>query len=664
MEGNSLAVRNQDPMFRGFVPVSGKRAMMKFKDVPSERLLSESAAQEFGDYAAILSNDAVVIDVDDEEESDKLYSIVCNEDVGCRVYNTSRGKHFLFKQDGRFLKNRTGAVLACGIHADIKVGYHTNAYIVRCKEGHMRECIRDVEIQSPPPFMRPVTKAEGLADMEEGDGRNSRLYSYILALQRAGFTKEESKETLEIVNTYMFANPLPKRELETIMRDDAFQEEGMNFYDKDKFMFDVFAKYLVNKMHLKKINGSLYYYNGIAYVACEKDIERQMITEIPHLSQRQRREVMAYIDVYLKESRNTADLQKIAFTNGVYDIIEDEMLPHSPDLIVTNPIPHAYNKNAYSAIADKFLDNVSDNDPELRSLIEEAMGYPFLRYNELRKSFLLYGGRHNGKSTFLDVMAQMLGEENITSMDLKDLGERFKTAELQNKMACVGDDIDDDFIKDTSIFKKIVSGDRMNVERKGKDPFDFKSYAKLFFSANAVPRMKDRTGAVLERLIIIPFTAEFEKGKPGYDPFIKYKLKKEECIEYFIKVAIDGLGRILENEEFTDAGRARVMRRMYDEENDNVLSWLTFENPDIENHTVNEVFTNYLMFCRESNLSALSKIAFSKQLRRREGYVSVSKSINGKDVRVYVKEPHRPKYEKPQKDLIEGETEGDNNEQV
>ena len=44
----------------------------------------------------------------------------------------------------------------------------------------------------------------------------------------------------------------------------------------------------------------------------------------------------------------------------------------------------------------------------------------------------------NGKSTFLAVIQSLLGEENIASLDLKELGDRFKTAEMVGKLANIG----------------------------------------------------------------------------------------------------------------------------------------------------------------------------------------------------------------------------------
>ena len=108
----------------------------------------------------------------------------------------------------------------------------------------------------------------------------------------------------------------------------------------------------------------------------------------------------------------------------------------------------------------------------------------------------------------------MLGEENISSLDLAELGERFKTAELFGKLTNVGDDIGDEFIANAAVFRKLVTGERITVERKGQDPFEFNNYSKLLFSANNIPRIKDKTGAVQRRLVIIPFDAKFSPERP------------------------------------------------------------------------------------------------------------------------------------------------------
>src|SRR5690606_10564240 len=208
-----------------------------------------------------------------------------------------------------------------------------------------------------------------------------------------------------------------------------------------------------------------------------------------------------------------------------------------------------------------------------RALLEEAIGYCFYRRNELGKAFILIGDRANGKSTFLDMVKTMLGEENIASLDLAELGDRFKTAELFGKLANIGDDIGDEFIPNAAVFRKLVTGERVNVERKGQDPFEFNNYAKFLFSANNIPRIKDKTGAVQRRLVIIPFDAKFSPDDPDFDPYIKYKLRDKECMEYLIKIGLEGLKRVLKNQQFTKSDRVEKELQEYEESNNPILGF-------------------------------------------------------------------------------------------
>ena len=131
-----------DEFFRGYVKTDGKSAIEKFKKGAKLRTLDE--VKDLEGYAAILDDNTVVIDIDDYEQSEILMNIVEDKELLCRVYETSRGKHFLFKNpDGKVSKCGHDVSLACGIKADIKVGLH-NSYIVRKKAGKLREIIYDI----------------------------------------------------------------------------------------------------------------------------------------------------------------------------------------------------------------------------------------------------------------------------------------------------------------------------------------------------------------------------------------------------------------------------------------------------------------------------------------------------------------------------------------
>lgn len=624
-------------MFKNYVPTKDKKCTMSFKDKSADELLTLDQVKKYPEYAGVLDDNTVLIDVDDADASEILLSIVENQDLKCRVYKTTRGKHFLFKRGEMLDKCYTHQKTAIGIPVDVKSG-NKNCYEVLKFNGREREILYDIlpgeDYDVLPKWLTIVPVKElSFLDMKSGDGRNQALFNYILTLQGNGFTVEDIKTCITIINNFVMKDPLDDKELSVIMRDDAFKKPV--FFNKGNFMFDKFSVFMRNECHVIRINGNLHIYQNGVYVAGKNAIMSKMIEYIPTLKSSQRKEVLDYLELIVDEADYKDTSNYICFKNGIYDITTDELLPFTPEIIVTNKINHNYNPDATSEILETMLNNISCGDAGIRSLLEEMAGYCMYRRNELRKAFILTGDKKNGKSTYLDMVTRMLGDNNISALDLSDLCTTFRPAEIVGKLANIGDDIGDEFIKNPAIFKKVVSGDRITVEKKGADPFQFSNYAKLLFSANDIPRIKDKSGAVIDRLIIIPFNATFDKNSPDFDPFIKYKLRKPDVIEAFIQLALDGLCRVLTNQEFTTTEAVTKELEEYELNNNPVL--LFFKEHKVIDQTSSGAYRDYRMFCVENNYNPMSQIEFSKTVRKTFGCRVEERKIDGKRVRVFVK---------------------------
>ena len=626
-------------LYKGYIKTKNKQAAERFKDRTDFKTLDE--VNPLPEYAGILEKDTMFIDIDDPDQSEILMDIVEALQLDCRVICTSRGKHFIFKNT-QLHQCKTKATLACGLTADIKVGY-VNAYEVLKVDGEERFCEWDVEpggeYQEVPKWLLPVRCKMDFLSMEAGDGRNQELFNYILTLQSNDYSVEETREAIRIINRFVLKDPLSDQEIETILRDDAFKKPI--FFNGSTFLFNKFADYIRNTEHIIKISGKLHIYREGIYVSDTAAIFKVMRSYIPAIRKNQKAEVMDCLNDNAEE-KQPADARYVAFKNGIYDVVTDTMQDFSPNIVMTNKIPWDYNSAAFSELADHTLNRLACDDPAIRSLLEECIGYCFYRSNAYKRSFMLTGDKDNGKSTFLDLVKAVLGEDNISALDPKELGDRFTTSMMFGKLANIGDDIGDDFMQGTQVamFKKIVAGNRIKAERKGQDPFEFNPYIKLLFSANDIPRMKDKTGAVLRRLVIIPFNAQFSKEDPDYDPFIKYKLIEPGSIEYLIKLGIMGLRRVLENQDFTRSDRVDRQLEEYEEENNPIVAFLhdlEHGENDIINETTADVYAKYKIFCNAANMQPMSKVVFSKQINKRLLTEAVVKKINGRPERVFVK---------------------------
>lgn len=631
-----------DKLFKGFIKCKGKKAIESYKNVDTLKTFEE--VQNFDSYAGILAENIILVDIDDKEQSEILMNIVEDLQLDCRVYQTTRGRHFLFKNNN-VLNCGTGLNLACGLKADIKIGSKNGIEFLKV-DGIERFIEWDIEegkdYQILPKWLSPVKTNIDFFNMEAGEGRNTSLFTYILTLNNNGFSKEEAREALNIINKYIFKDPLPEEEINTITRDEAFPEEV--FFDGKRFLHNNFGDFIKNNNHVKRINGQLHVYKDGVYVEGSRDIENQMIKYIPTMKAQQRIEVLKYLDVVCLSNVETADARYIAFNNGIYDIITNQLIDFTPDLVITNRIPWNYNSNAYSELLDKMLDKLSCKDKSIRAILEEAIGYSFYRRNELSKSFCLTGEGANGKSTYLDLIKDVVGQKNISALNLDELGERFSISYLNGKLVNIADDISDDFwqSKELANFKKIVSGNLIKAEVKNKinsDEDNIKPNVKMFFSANTMPRAKSKGfSALLRRLVKIPFNAKFTKEDPDYDPYISWKLKAPEVIEYAILLGIEGLKRVLENKDFTQSAAVQKELEEYEIENNPILLFFNdVEKNEIENQSTNEVFKKYYGFCMANNFTPMGNIEFSKQVKKYYGFDIIRKSINGVKYRIFAK---------------------------
>ena len=625
-------------IFKGYIKTKGKQAVEKFKNRKDFKTYEE--VKRFSEFAGVIADGVILIDVDDKQQSEILYDIVTEKNLNCEIYRTTRGMHFYFKNSG-VEKCGTRLNTAVGLQADMKLG-SKNSYAVMRYEGVNRERIRacEGELDTLPFWLKPITGKSTLVGMGEGN-RNQTLFNYILTLQADGMGKEDIRETIKIINEYVLDEPLSEQELDVILRDEAFQKP--NFFQKDKFLFDKFSVYLKNTFHIVKLNGQLCIYHDGIYTGDITEIETQMIKLVPTLRKTQRREVLDYLMLICEDNKILRNPNLIAFKNGVLDLMDLEagLKDYSPDMYLTNRIDWDYDENAYCELTDKTLDKMCCNDPEIRAVLEECIGSCMYSSNQLAggKAFILTGADgSNGKSTFLDVLTHLIGKDNCSALDLSELSDRFSTVMLYNKMCNIGDDIADDYISNTAIFKKIVTGNAISAEYKGRDKFNFVPYCKLLFSANNIPRLgkgKD-THALKRRLVVIPFNAKFSPTDEDYDPFIKFKLIKEDSIKYLIKIGIEGVMRVLANNAYTQSKKVESELNEFEMENNPLLLFVQeFDRKDFLNQSTGDMYRKYGVFCAENNVSPVSKISFSKQICSKFGLKVVSQRTADEVIRVF-----------------------------
>ncbi|MBQ3334937.1 MAG: DNA primase [Eubacteriaceae bacterium] len=609
-------------LYKGYVKTKNKKSVEKFKDIPPSQLRTLSQAQECDSYGGVLAEDTLLIDIDDQTQSEILFRIVQDGRIPCKVIKTTRGKHFIFKNNGDFTRCGTDIRLAIGLFADIKIG-SKNSYEILKIDGSLRPVEYDTgEYGEAPKFLSPVKSDKDLLTMGDGDGRNSALYGYKMTLHKRGFDADQITQTVAIINRYIFKVPLPDIEMETILRQEDFSEIPPAFYDENgRFLHAVFGDHMIKKYSMVRMDDKPYIFNGKVYRSTEHDIYQKMIQELKVVKAAQRVETYKYIDCLLDNVEAPPRDRFIAFKNGVVDLTTGNLLPHGPEFLLTNLIPFNYDPTAHSDLLDKTLMKLACGDPEMVRVMVEMVGYCMFGENTFQKSFFLTGSEgSNGKSTFLNLLKYMLGKENYSALDVSQLAERFSTVMLDGKLANIGDDVDESYLSGPQLrtFKLAVTGETIKAEQKGQAAYDMESRAKLIFSANKLPRFESGgLKAIIRRLVIIRFDAHFTPADPDYDPNLIYKLRTPEVAEALIAYGVDALREVIKSKRFTEPAKVRNAVKAFEKECNPVI--LFVEDLDIDGEIIGkstkDVYLRYSVWCEENGHKPLSNTSFTREIK-------------------------------------------------
>lgn len=568
-----------------YIILDGKTPTHKFKN--GEGTYTKDEVKDFDSVGVIVPDGYIVLDFDTSADAEIMLNIVEALDLKSRVMKTTRGIHCWFKSPEESPKNFIKNRLAIGIVADRKAGGR-NAYVKIKQDGKPRKWLRKPklsELDVMPKWLTSVSAPSGQFDfknMGEGSGRNQELFNYIVYLQTKGFNREEIRETINIVNRYVFEESLPDSEIATICRDEAFKpddviaEQIAQAEKKAGFSHNDFGDQLIQEFNIISLNGVLYVYEDGFYQADDRIIENKMLKLYPGILQRQRTEVLAYIRIKTHVSANQLKVNPyiLNLKNTRLDIRTGECLEFTPEAIEFDRIPVTYDPSAYCADLDKMLNRVFCGDREVINLFEEMLGAVLLKHNRYQKAFLFYGSGSNGKSTILDMLKAFLGSGNYSAIALEKVTDRFNTAELENKLANIGDDVDNVTIKDTGTLKKLFSGNSIMVERKGERPYKIEPYATHIYSCNAIPRSFDKSDGFYRRWLLIPFNARFSSADDDYDPMIADKVVKPVALSYLLNIGIRGAQRLIRQGHFTEPQSVKDALEAYKADNSTVLSWI------------------------------------------------------------------------------------------
>ena len=607
------------------------------------------------------SGNVVVIDVDKDDDAGYDGSESLDDwerehgklpETACEV--TGRGGiHYFYRTDGRKLHPDSNDELHIDVRADgsyvmAAPSVHPNGnamywdldyrdYPIAEADDNVYALIERIYQHGGRDSARP--KVDASEGFKKG-GRNNTLYKMACGLMAQSWDDDAIIASIETYNAHA-KDPLPKHEVDKLLKSalslpkgksDEWYKEHVDKPENDgdatpkrgrprKFDHSKVGDELMADCGACFVDGMPAIRSGEVFAVGWNAVDAEIIKRVKDATRANQNEVHHYLTV-LAERKRQSPPNLIAFENGVLDIETMELRGWEPDDVIPNIVPHKWNPDAECPEVDLILLKMSAGDADVYQNLMEVMGVCLYRSAEFGQSAILLGSGSNGKSTYIQMLLSMLGEDNVSSLDMGMIGKQFHTGRLVGKLANLGDDISNEFQHGDllSIFKKVVTGNRLYADVKGTEGFEFTPYCQMVFSANEFPRLADYTDGMMRRIFPIEFNAVFKRTDPDYDPRIVKKVTTEAACERMCVLAVGALYNVIAQNGFSpnDASKRRVEEIKAD--NDTVLAWAMDTcrgAEELVGCVIQALYEDYRDWCANNGLQAVKRTKFTRSLTNR-----------------------------------------------
>ena len=307
----------------------------------------------------------------------------------------------------------------------------------------------------------------------------------------------------------------------------------------------------------------------------------------------------------------------INFQNGMYDVIKQKVWPHSYKTMSINQIPWEYKPDGDHGNGneiEKFLHQAIPDDDD-REMLLEYIGLCCSIDRDQQKMLVICGAGGTGKSTVINLIQKIVGKPNISNVAMSNLSEKFQAISMRGKLLNSCADLEIDALDDVTTIKKLVGEDSMSDSYKGKNIISFDNYAKMLFSTNELPLVRnEKTEGFYRRLMVLTMNE-----KPARrDPRLPARLEME--IPYLIHLAMEALHRMYERGYILESLNSEAKVRQLRNDSDTIEAFIcdmckrcdTSQRIDRT-----DLYNSYTKYCESEERQSHKKNAFFKALRNK-----------------------------------------------
>ena len=203
--------------------------------------------------------------------------------------------------------------------------------------------------------------------------------------------------------------------------------------------------------------------------------------------------------------------------------------PHDPFDLITK-ITECSPGDEGTDIWLEALDTFFCGDAELIEYVQKVIGLAAI--GKVYEEFIIiaYGDGANGKSTFWNTIARVLGTyAGKISSDILIMGNKVNAqpelAELKGRRLVIASEVQEGVRLNTAIIKQLCSTDSIQACKKYKNPFHFVPSHQVVLYTNHLPKVGANDDGIWRRLKVIPFNAKI-KGNSDVKNYADYLFEK------------------------------------------------------------------------------------------------------------------------------------------
>lgn len=314
----------------------------------------------------------------------------------------------------------------------------------------------------------------------------------------------------------------------------------------------------------------------------------------------------------------------VQFGDTIVDVSTGERFLASPSYFITNPVPWKLGTETTTPIIDALLKEWAGDKAHT---LKQILAFSALPYYAISRIFFLLGNGSNGKSTYLALLRTFIGQKNLCSVSLDAItnaNNKFAASSLYKKLVCQMGETNFAALQSTAKLKQLSGRDLIEIEFKGKTPFEYINYAKIIIASNTIPETHDKTDGFFRRFVVVDFPNQYTELRD-----VLAEVPEQEYSNLALWCVTE-LKNLLVTKSFYAEGSISDRRKIYEKQSDPLTTYITDVCDRHQAYTVpaSQFYAEYEQYLTSRGMRVVTYRVWRAEMEQRD-YTFVRSRMSG-----------------------------------